>query len=330
MNQITVAGLPKADIHMHAETAARVERLLSRREGRVQFDWRDWQQKVGQTPPGITRLEQLHSGLKVSDLDRVARESVVEWVSEAFNEAANDGAVLAEMRFGSGWARWPDLMHKFREAERQAQAEYPEFCAEAVISGVWPGRPDGGDVFAACLDARSAGLAGIDFVPMPYSHEADRRHWDEAYAWAETAARVGLGITVHAGEFSPANIRRAAHMPHVRRIGHAVHAGLDLELLDELQGHDITVECCLTSNLTLGAVPSLNEHPIGKYLSAGLPVALCSDNPVRMSASIGGEYKLAAGLGFGESDLLGFTKNGIEASFTSDERKEALLARIEN
>ena len=39
----TMCELPKADIHMHPETGARVERLLSRREGRRPFDWREWQ-----------------------------------------------------------------------------------------------------------------------------------------------------------------------------------------------------------------------------------------------------------------------------------------------
>ncbi len=72
------------------------------------------------------------------DLDRIARESFVEWVSEAMHEAAREGAVLVEIRFGAGWALWPDLMPKFREAELLTKTKYPRFYAEAVISGLSP------------------------------------------------------------------------------------------------------------------------------------------------------------------------------------------------
>lgn len=182
-------------------------------------------------------------------------------------------------------------------------------------------------MLSACLDARRAGLAGIDFLPSPYEREAERAQWEEVYAWAERAADVGLGITVHAGEFSPANVHSALGVPGIGRVGHAVHAAFDAELLDALGESGVTVECCLTSNVVFGAVPSLEEHPIRLLVDAGIPVTLCSDDPVALGTSIGAEYELAASLGFSASDLLGFTRNGIAASFTSDERKERLLAR---
>ena len=146
-------------------------------------------------------------------------------------EAASDGAILVEMRFGAGWVMWQDLMPMFREAELLTRATHPGFCAEALISGIWPGRPNGDRVFDACLDARGAGLAGIDFVPMPYEREANHSHWVEACSWGEKAFSAGLGITVHAGEFSPANVRQALQVPGVSRIGHAVHAAYNPALL---------------------------------------------------------------------------------------------------
>ncbi len=196
-----------------------------------------------------------------------------------------------------------------------------------MISGVWPGRPDGKEVFAACMDARSDGLAGIDFVSVPYEQEADKGHWDEAYAWAERAASVGLGITVHAGEFSAANLRRALRLPGVRRVGHAVHAAYDSALLNELREGEVTVECCMTSNLVLGAVSSLEAHPIRNFVEAGIPVVLCSDDPVRLTTSIAEEYRLASSLGLGESELLGFTRNAVAASFAPDGQKAGPLAQ---
>ena len=80
----------------------------------------------------------MSDGAEVPGLDRVARESFVEWVSEAMVEAAREGAVLVEMRFGASWVLWPDFLPRFREAEGLTKARYPGFWAEALISGYGP------------------------------------------------------------------------------------------------------------------------------------------------------------------------------------------------
>ena len=276
-------------------------------------------------PPGMPRLEAIKGELEVDDLDMLAKDHFVEWVADAMYDAAREGVILVEIRFGAEWVKWPDLMPGFQEAERQVQSSYPDFCAEVIMSGVRTPQPD---VMDACLEARRAGLAGIDLFPAPYEREADPAEWNELYSWAERAAEVGLGVTVHAGEFSPANIRSALRVPGVTRLGHAVHAAFDTALLDEMAEAGVTVECCLTSNVVLGSVPSLKDHPIRTFIDAGIPVTLSSDDPVSLNTTIGKEYELAAGLGFDTPALLEFTRNGIASSFTSSERKTALLSRI--
>ncbi|MDE2715762.1 MAG: hypothetical protein OXI33_01955 [Chloroflexota bacterium] len=264
----------------------------------------------------------------MKDLDSLARENFVEWVSDAMSEAVQEGAVLIEIRFGAEWVKWPDLMSKFREAENLVRNDHPNFVAEAIISGVSPARAGAQDVIDSCLQAHKDGLAGIDFLPVPYEREADGESWRKIYSWGELASGVGLGITVHAGEFSTANIRSALGVPGLTRIGHATYAAYDSTLLSELAKARVTVECCLTSNVVLGAVSSLEEHPIRTFVDAGVPVTISSDDPVRLGATIGGEYHLATRLDLDASDLLKFTRNGIEASFTSEERKANLLANM--
>ena len=229
--------------------------------------------------------------------------------------------MLVEVRFGVGAGLGPRHMSLFREAERRVRKRYPYFYAEAIAVIFVPS--DGGpEAFETILRARDQGLAGIDFVPAPYDSEAD---WTETYGWAERAAGVGLGITVHVGEFSTANITSALRFPGIKRIGHGVHAAAKTELLKEVANSGVTVECCLTSNVVLGAVSSLEEHPIRSFIQAGIPVTLNSDDPVRLCTSIGREYELAASLGFGTQELREMTRQAISASFTSDERKQRLL-----
>jgi adenosine deaminase len=52
----------------------------------------------------------------------------------------------------------------------------------------------------------------------------------------------------------------------------------------------------------LGAVPFYEEHPVMRFVEAGVPGALCTDDPVQVCTKIGREYALAAALGFSEEE----------------------------
>src|SRR5262249_6103881 len=167
-------------------------------------------------------------------------------------------------------------------------------------------------VVAGTLAAARDGLGGIDLLYRPYDTEAD---WEIAYRVAARAADAGLGVTAHAGEFSAANVAAALRTPGLTRLGHAVHAVDDARLLDRIAARGVTIECCLTCNVFFGAVPSLEEHPICRFVQRGIPVALGADNPVQLSTTIGREYAVAATLGFTTADLFAFTPKALRASF---------------
>jgi adenosine deaminase len=329
MSLMNVAQLPKADLHLHAETDGRVERILARREGRSAFDWVTWATHLQrETPPGFARLEawRAHQVLPtelVESLD--ARPDVfVDRVADAIRDGAADGAILVEVRFGSAASFRADFMPLFREAELHAQRDFPGCQAEAIISGLMPARPDRWErVLPRCLELAREGLGGIDIIPEPYAAEAD---WRGVAQWTARAAAAGLGITVHAGEFSGANIAAACALPGVSRLGHAVYAAADPHLLDAVRRTGVTIECCVSCNVLLGAVASVKEHPVRALAECGIPVTLNSDDPVHVGTTIGREYEIAASLlGFSEPELLEITRNAIRASFTSPERRAALL-----
>lgn len=102
----------------------------------------------------------------------------------------------------------------------------------------------------------------------------------------------------------------------------------DPRLLEAIAGSGVTIECSLSCNVVLGAVASYEEHPIRRFLEAGIAVALCVDNPVQFCTTIGREYALAYALGFTLAGLLDFTRNAVSASFMPTERKRMLLARL--
>ncbi len=319
-----IDDIPKVDLHMHAETLARLDRLVSSRNGVPPHDWAKDVTALAYLPPGMPRLEHgLSARQRSSDNDQLLALNdddaiFVQWLTDALFESANDGAILVEMRFGGKLRQ--GFMSLFREAESKVRETYPSFHAEALVTGVWPGRGGASAAFASALQAAEDGLGGIDFIPIPYDREAD---WSEAYIWAQQAADTGLGITAHAGEFSIANIEAALMLPTVKRIGHGTYAVADPRLIDILLEKDTTLEFCLTSNVVLGAVPSLHDHPIRKLIECGVSVTLASDDPLRLCTSIGREYEIAARLGIGTEQLMEMSSNGIQASFGSLNRPQS-------
>ena len=310
---------------MHAETRARLDRLVSRRNGEAAHDWAEELERLAGVPPGMERLRQAFlDGLDNEQLLPLNDDDEIffEWLTEAMQEAATDGAVLVEIRFGAKWGMRPGFMSLFRDAEERVQANYPNFYAEALVTGLWPTRPGAPEAFEDSLRAAEDGLAGIDFIPIPYDKEAD---WGDAYVWASRAEDAGIGVTAHLGEVSAANIEAGLRLPGLNRISHAVHATTSDELLQQVLDAGVTVECCLTSNLVLGDVPSLDAHPIRKLAEAGVPITIASDDPVRTCTSIAREYELAASLGFGRPQLLSMTRQSVMSSFASKERKAEMI-----
>lgn len=242
---------------------------------------------------------------------------------DALDEAGSDGAIYVEVRFGIGTLHRPDFLQLFREAELRAQRRYPRLRAEALITGLTPSRPDRWErVLPLCFEATQKGLAGIDIIPEPYDAEAD---WSGVAEWTARLADAGLGITVHAGEFSTANIAQAVGLPGVSRLGHALFAAADPRLMEVVQRAGVTIECCLSSNVVLGGASSYADHPVKQFIAAGIPVTLNSDDPLRIGTTIGREYAIAAALGFSREDLLEISCNAVRAAFTPAARKKALL-----
>ncbi|MEN8006689.1 MAG: adenosine deaminase, partial [Candidatus Krumholzibacteriota bacterium] len=82
---------------------------------------------------------------------------------------------------------------------------------------------------------------------------------------------------------------------------------------------EVYLEVCLSSNLQTGAVPSLKEHPLPRFLDAGVKVALCTDNPTVSSTSLSREYELAMeNFGLTENDVVALARMSCQGTFLAD------------
>jgi aminodeoxyfutalosine deaminase len=178
---------------------------------------------------------------------------------------------------------------------------------------------------AATMREKYPSIIGIGIGGDEARGPADQ--FREIYAEAKAA---GLRLTAHAGESTgPASIWSAINLG-AERIGHALSAQHDPELLQILAERQIPLELNVTSNLRTGCCPGLDVHPLKDYFDAGLMVTLNSDDPPMFGSDLLGEYILAyETYGFSLEQMRELAANSIEASFLPPERKLKLLRQVE-
>ncbi|MGO8717674.1 MAG: adenosine deaminase [Acidobacteriaceae bacterium] len=149
----------------------------------------------------------------------------------------------------------------------------------------------------------------------------------ELYAEARTHS---LHLTAHAGEtVGPEGIWSALNIG-AERIGHALTAAQDDELLEVLATRQVPVEICITSNLRTGCCARLEDHPVRNYFENGLMVTLNSDDPALFGSDLCAEYCLAhTEFHLTLEHLRELAGNSIEASFLPPGKKLELLQRVE-
>jgi aminodeoxyfutalosine deaminase len=160
----------------------------------------------------------------------------------------------------------------------------------------------------------------------------ERRAGSEPFrALYDRAARAGLRLTNHAGETTGHEAIWEALSIGSERIGHAVSAIDDPELMDELKLRGTARELNPTSNVRTGVCASFAEHPLRSYFDAGLLVTLNSDDPAFFGSDLANEYRLAHTVhGFTREELRQLAVNSIRASFLPDSAKSAWLTRIDS
>jgi aminodeoxyfutalosine deaminase len=159
----------------------------------------------------------------------------------------------------------------------------------------------------------------------------ERRAGSEPFrAFYDRAARAGLRLTNHAGETTgPEAIWEALGIGS-ERIGHALSAIEDPDLMHELKVRGTALELNPTSNVRTGVCASFAEHPLRSYFDAGLLVTLNSDDPAFFGSDLANEYRLAHTLQeFTREELRQLAANSIRASFLPDSAKSAWITRID-
>ncbi|MFF4868756.1 adenosine deaminase [Streptomyces sp. NPDC090109] len=327
-----IAGLPKAELHVHhvgsasprivAELAARHpdSKVPTDPEALADyFTFTDFAHFIDvylsvvdlvRTPEDVRLLtfevarDMARQNIRYAELTITPYSSTRRGIEErAFMAAIEDARKAAEAEFGTV-LRW------CFDIPGEAGLEAAEETARlATTDGL---RPEG---------LVSFGLGGPEIgVPRPQF----KPYFDRARA-------AGLRSVPHAGETTgPETVWDAIRELGAERIGHGTSSVQDPELLAYLAEHRIALEVCPTSNIATRAVATLDEHPIGRMVDAGVLVTVNSDDPPMFGTDLNSEYAVAARLlGLDERGLAALARNAVEASFLDAAGKARISGEID-
>jgi adenosine deaminase len=323
--------LPLIDLHRHLDGSVRLETILDlgRRHNLPLPAWdleglRPYVQVTNPQPGVMAFIAKFKwmTGVLVDygAVRRVAYENVV--------DADLEGLDYLELRFSPWFMAEPHGLD-------------PSGVVEAAIEGVDQGSQETG------LKVNLIGILSRTYGPdIAWKElEAILRHGerlvgldlagDEAnfpgdlfVDHLQRARQAGLRITVHAGESAgPESIWQAIRDLGAERIGHAIHAVEDRNLLDYMAQHCIGIEANLTSNLQTSTVPDYSAHPLRQFLELGLLATINTDDPGISGIDLHYEYNVAApAAGLTQEQILRAQLNALEVAFLTLAEKDALRA----
>jgi aminodeoxyfutalosine deaminase len=315
---------PKIELHVHFEGTVRPETLIqtARRNGVT---------LPADTVEGIRGLYRftdfdhfIQTWLLVTAALRTAddfRRVVVDYAAEA----AEHGAVYIEGIFAPAQnarrgVAWEEVFEGYCDGAQEARE------ATGIDVRLTPDLTRGAtpeeisETVRCCIAYRERGIVGLGlggyeaaFPPELYS-EPFREALD-----------AGLGSVPHAGEVAgPESVRGAVEHLRADRLRHGFRAIEDPALVEELAHRRIVLDLCPISNVRIGIVPSLEEHPLPRLVAAGVPCSLSTDDPAMFDTDLTVEYDAARSLGLHPR---GFYEAAVEGALC-DEGTRARLRRI--
>ena len=323
-------ALPKAELHLHLEGSITPETLVALSQSH------DAVPLTLEQARGVYRYHDFPSFLMSFKAVTERLHTPADYETITYNmlrELAAQGVRHAEVYLSIG------ILYHFARLD-----------VDAVMEAAERGRTRGERDFGVSL------LWLIDAVRHFGVAEAERVFHKAAALWAEYPSVVGIGIggdeargpapafrelyaeakaaglhlTCHAGESTGPQSIWAALNIGAERIGHALTAGQDPELMEVLSHRQIPLELNVTSNLRTGCCLALAAHPVRHYFEDGLMVTLNSDDPPFFGANLLDEYDLVhREFAFSLDEMRELAANAVEASFLAPERKLQLLGEVE-
>ncbi|MBS0412300.1 MAG: adenosine deaminase [Proteobacteria bacterium] len=324
-----IAGLPKAELHIHIEGSLEPEQMFDfARRNRVALPFRTVEEI--RAAYQFTRLQDFldiyYEGAKVL----LSAEDFHDLGMAYFRRLAADSGRHAEVFFDPqthtdrglpfGVAA-EGLLAAMDEAERELGV-----TSKLILCFL---RHLDEDAAFATLKAAEPWLDRIAGVGLDSS---ELGHPPSKFARVfHAAGERGLKRVAHAGEEGPPQyVWEALDVLRVDRIDHGNRALEDQALTARLAADGVTLTVCPLSNQKLCVVDDMAAHPLPLMLALGLKATVNSDDPAYFGGYLNANYRaVAQATGLSREALAELARNSFTGSFLDTGQVAGHLAEID-
>ena len=324
-----IAGLPKAELHLHIEGSLEPEMLMSlARRNKVEIPFAT-----------VEDVRAAYSFTQLQDfLDIYYQGADVLRTEEDFH----DLALAYFERARADTVRHAEIF--FDPQTHTARGLPFSVAIEGLLAGMQEAESrlgvtsklilcflrhlDEEDAFATLRQAEPW-LDRLEGVGLDSSEVG---HPPEKFARVFAAAgERGLKRVAHAGEEGPpAYVRDALDVLKVDRLDHGNRAMEDEILVARLAREAMTLTVCPLSNLKLCVVDDMEEHPLPEMLRQGLRATINSDDPAYFGGYVNDNYRAVAAAGrVSREQFTVLARNSFLGSFLPVEAVAKHLAEID-
>ncbi|MBL6936500.1 MAG: adenosine deaminase [Alphaproteobacteria bacterium] len=323
-----IAGLPKAELHLHLEGSLEPEQMFafaqrnkvdipfkSAEEVRAAYRFSNLQDFLDIYYQGanVLRTEQDFYDLTSAYLSRVAADNA-KHVEVFFDPQTHTARSIPFCAVADG------ILRALKDAEARGMTSKLILCFLRHL--------DEADAIATLKDAEPwlDRIAGVGLDSSEKGNPPSK--FRNVYRMAKER---GLKLVAHAGEEGPAEyVREALDLLHIDRLDHGNRSLEDPALVKRLAAGHMTLTVCPLSNLKLCIVSDLKQHPLRSMLDAGLRATINSDDPAYFGGYLNDNYNaVATALNLTRADLVTLAKNSFLGSFLSDAEKATHVAAID-
>lgn len=290
-------GLPKVDLHRHLEGSLRLSTMVEiarLHEVTVPDRVLDLSELVQVQEADPLTFGNFLEKFKTLRLFYRSPEVIHRITREAVEDAARDNVRYLELRFTPvALSRVEDFpmvdVMDWVISSAHAASEQHGIRVNLIASFNRHESPELAEkVVQLAVDNRARGVVGLDLA----GNEAEFT-CEPFIGMLKEARQAGLCVSVHAGEWGPAeNVRMAIEEARADRIGHGVRVLEDPGTVELARERGTVFEVCVTSNYQSGVTKTLRDHPLPRMLEAGLNVTVNTDDPSVSRITLADEYRL--------------------------------------
>jgi adenosine deaminase len=327
----TLARFPKVELHRHLEGSLRLSTLCEIA--------RDFALDVPTEPEQLRPLVQVMAHDEPSSANFLSKfmtlrkfyrspEIIRRLAFEVIEDAANDNVHYLELRFtpmalakSNGYSLH-DVSHWMLATVAEARQAFPQLHIELIASINRHETVEIAETVTQIAVDHKEDIVGLDLAGDEANFPAE-----PFAALFREARQAGLGITVHAGEWTGAeNVRHAIERLEADRIGHGVRVVEDASVAALASERGTVFEVCVTSNWQSGVVARLSDHYLPEMLAHGLRVTLNTDDPAVEAVTLTDEYETAIKLlGVTTAQVKAAIHTAAQAAFLPPEEKQKLV-----